>query len=277
MYQCWNEDPTLRPTFAEMVKQLYFLQKEEPDNIPLFVSKSCEKLCDETPPNGFIQSGDETLMSAIIAHFHNTPPSSNSQPEEDNAHSQEGYIAMNPVQETNLSSQPEEDNAHSQEGYIAMNPVQETNLSSQPEEDNAHSQEGYIAMNPVQETNLSSQPEEDNAHSQEGYIAMNPVQETNLLSQPEEDNAHSQEGYIAMNPVQETNLSSNLVIENGLNPVNSDHEYVNMPPHHTNLYEDSADISFPSNGLLRKNEHIQVRLESNNSDYVPMHPASSTM
>ena len=199
MYQCWNEDPTLRPTFAEMVKQLYFLQKEEPDNIPLFVSKSCEKLCDETPPNGFIQSGDETLMSAIIAHFHNTPPSSNSQPEEDNAHSQEGYIAMNPVQETNLSSQPEEDNAHSQEGYIAMNPVQETNLSS------------------------------------------------------------------------------NLVIENGLNPVNSDHEYVNMPPHHTNLYEDSADISFPSNGLLRKNEHIQVRLESNNSDYVPMHPASSTM
>ena len=80
-----------------------------------------------------------------------------------------------------------------------------------------------------------------------------------------------------MNPVQETNLSSNLVIENGLNPVNSDHEYVNMPPHHTNLYEDSADISFPSNGLLRKNEHIQVRLESNNSDYVPMHPASSTM
>ena len=225
MYQCWNEDPTLRPTFAEMVKQLYFLQKEEPDNIPLFVSKSCEKLCDETPPNGFIQSGDETLMSAIIAHFHNTPPSSNSQPEEDNAHSQEGYIAMNPVQETNLSSQPEEDNAHSQEGYIAMNPVQETNLSSQPEEDNAHSQEGYIAMNPVQETNLSS----------------------------------------------------NLVIENGLNPVNSDHEYVNMPPHHTNLYEDSADISFPSNGLLRKNEHIQVRLESNNSDYVPMHPASSTM
>jgi len=224
MYQCWNEDPTLRPTFAEMVKQLYFLQKEEPDNIPLFVSKSCEKLCDETPPNGFIQSGDETLMSAIIAHFHNTPPSSNSQPEEDNAHSQEGYIAMNPVQETNLSSQPEEDNAHSQEGYIAMNPVQETNLSSHPE-----------------------------------------------------DNAHSQEGYIAMNPVQETNLSSNLVIENGLNPVNSDHEYVNMPPHHTNLYEDSADISFPSNGLLRKNEHIQVRLESNNSDYVPMHPASSTM
>ena len=225
MYQCWNEDPTLRPTFAEMVKQLYFLQKEEPDNIPLFVSKSCEKLCDETPPNGFIQSGDETLMSAIIAHFHNTPPSSNSQPEKDNAHSQEGYIAMNPVQETNLSSQPEEDNAHSQEGYIAMNPVQETNLSSQPEEDNAHSQEGYVAMNPVQETNLSS----------------------------------------------------NLVIENGLNPVNSDHEYVNMPPHHTNLYEDSADISFPSNGLLRKNEHIQVRLESNNSDYVPMHPASSTM
>ena len=224
MYQCWNEDPTLRPTFAEMVKQLYFLQKEEPDNIPLFVSKSCEKLCDETPPNGFIQSGDETLMSAIIAHFHNTPPSSNSQPEEDNAHSQEGYIAMNPVQETNLSSQPEEDNAHSQEGYIAMNPVQETNLSSHPE-----------------------------------------------------DNAHSQEGYIAMNPVQETNLSSNLVIENGLNPVNSDHEYVNMPPHHTNLYEDSADISFPLNGLLRKNEHIQVRLESNNSDYVPMHPASSTM
>ena len=199
MYQCWNEDPTLRPTFAEMVKQLYFLQKEEPDNIPLFVSKSCEKLCDETPPNGFIQSGDETLMSAIIAHFHNTPPSSNSQPEKDNAHSQEGYIAMNPVQETNLSSQPEEDNAHSQEGYVAMNPVQETNLSS------------------------------------------------------------------------------NLVIENGLNPVNSDHEYVNMPPHHTNLYEDSADISFPSNGLLRKNEHIQVRLESNNSDYVPMHPASSTM
>ena len=198
MYQCWNEDPIPRPTFAEMVKQLDFLQKEEPDNIPLFESKSCEKLCDETPPNGFIQSGDETLMSAIIAHFHNTPPSSN------------------------------------------------------------------------------SQPEEDNAHSQEGYTTMNPVRETNLLSQLE-DNAHSQEGYITMNPVRETNLLSNLVIENGLNTVNSDHEYVNTPPHHTNSCEDSANISFPSNGLLRKKEHIQVILESNDSDYVPMHPASSTM
>ena len=198
MYQCWNEDPIPRPTFAEMVKQLDFLQKEEPDNIPLFESKSCEKLCDETPPNGFIQPGDETLMSAIIAHFHNTPPSSN------------------------------------------------------------------------------SQPEEDNAHSQEGYTTMNPVRETNLLSQPE-DNAHSQEGYITMNPVRETNLLSNLVIENGLNTVNSDHEYVNTPPHHTNSCEDSANISFPSNGLLRKKEHIQVILESNDSDYVPMHPASSTM
>ena len=172
MYQCWNQDPTARPTFAEIVKLLGILQKEEPDNIPLSVSKSSDKLYGETPPNGVVHSEDDTLMSAIISHFHNTPPSTDNQPE---------------------------------------------------------------------------------------------------------DSADSQEGYITMNPVRETNLSSHLVIENGLNTVNTDHEYVNTPPRHTSLCEDSAKMSFSSNGLLRKHEHIQVRIESNDSDYVPMHPASPTM
>ena len=170
MYQCWNQDPTARPTFAEIVKLLGILQKEEPDNVPLSISKSSEKLYGETPPNGVIHSEDDTLMSAIISHFYSTPP-----------------------------------------------------------------------------------PSTDN--------------------QPE-DSAHSQEGYITMNPVRETNLSSHLVIENGLNTVDTDHEYINTLPRHTSLCEDSAKMSFSSNGLLKKHERIQVRLDS---DYVPMHPASPTM